>query len=260
MAHHSASTLTIDVEVARRVPQLFFRLPDRMTILREDGAGQGVASSVRDGVADGGEGLVGRRRGSRWCAVGGSLGGWRSFVVINVDAEDRSEELATHQVMVGVCGLVDCWVDEVALAIIVNTTAQQFKLVVVLSVVDGARELLEACFMNDGSDEVSKILGVPDLEFLRFRNKARSELFGERGGNVSSRTGTAFLTLIFKSATYGVDDRIVNIGGVVHNVEIFASSLANDTWVAAVFAFSNAIRYLAIQTAEDCSAASVVKG
>lgn len=243
---HRAGTFTVDIEIPGRVPERVFGEADGGAVFGEDGAGEGVVGCGVDGAADFGEG-----------GLGVGLIGWGG---VDVDAEDGAEELGAEEGVVRVLGLVDGWVDEVAVGIVVVSADKKLELRVILGVIDDFCEFGEGGFVDDGADEVGKGLRVADFEGFGFGDQLGFEGGPERGRDVGAGRGAAFLALVFEGAANGVDDGIVDVCGRMDEVVVFATRFANDARVASIFAFCDAGGDFAVEAAEDGGAAGVVEG
>ena len=124
LAHHRTRTLAVNIEIARGVPQRFFRLSDRHFIPGEHGAGESVVRGGVDQLAD-----IEVRVGCR--------------VVIDVDGKDRAEELGGEERMMRVGSEVDGGMDEEPFAVVISTTDQALELLVGFGVIDGLGKLVE---------------------------------------------------------------------------------------------------------------------
>lgn len=162
--------------------------------------------------------------------------------------------------MVRGLGLVDGGVDEETLAVVMLTSNEKRELRVVLGVVNDTRELLEARTVDDRTDEVLGSGRHTNLESLNFRDHLLLELGPNGLGHVEPAGSAALLSLVFESATDGLDGGILDVGTAVHQVEVLAASLTDDTGVALVATLSGALADSAVQLAEDTSAAGVVQG
>ena len=181
-------------------------------------------------------------------------------VGVDINAEDRAEQLGAEQRMPGVGSAVDGGIDKVAVGIVVVAAYQEFELRVVLGVVDDFCELGEGSFVDDWPDEVAEALGRADFEGFGLGDELGFEGRPEGRGDVGAGCGAAFLALVFKGAADGVDDGVVDICALVDEVEVFAAGFADDAWVAFVLSFCDAGSDFAVQAAEDDGAAGIVEG
>lgn len=113
LSHHRASALTVNIEVSRRRPQHFLCIPYCFAILREYSSSEGVRRCFIDGLAN-----IREAAGGIGC------------IVVDVDNEDRPEELAAEEGVRGVCCAVDGGVDEVACAFVVGAADEELELLV----------------------------------------------------------------------------------------------------------------------------------
>lgn len=113
--------------------------------------------------------------------------------------------------------------------------------------------------MDDGSQEVAVVGGVSLGQPLGSRNKLLLELSPDRLRDIKARSSTALLSLELKGSAHGVEDGIFDIGSRVDQVEVLATSLADDARIGSVAALSNTLADSTEELAEYGSAASVVK-
>lgn len=137
---------------------------------------------------------------------------------------------------------------------------EKFEFGVVLCFVDYAGEFLEACFVDDGADEVLKVCGFADFEGGNFLDEFLFEFWEDGFGHVGAGTGAAFLALVFEGAADSLNGCIGDVGVFVDEMEVLAACFAYDAWVALVFALGDATGNLAIERAEYCCTAGVVEG
>lgn len=114
--------------------------------------------------------------------------------------------------------------------------------------------------MDDWADKVAEVFGWSDLELVMLLDKSRLEFFPSGLWNIRTRGGAAFLTLEFKGTTDGIDDCVLDVGGLVDEVVVFAPSLTNYAGIASIFASSDVLTNFSIQLAEYSSAAGIVQG
>lgn len=240
LANHGTGRLDVDVEVAGSVPERLLGEPDVSPVLCKDCSGQRVRRGRVDGLADVGEG-VGRG------------------VVVDVYAEHGAEQLGLEERVVGVLGHVDGGVDVVALAAVVLAAGDKLELGVVLGLVDDLAQLVEASLVDDGADEVAKVLWLTNLQRLCLALEAALHLVPERSGDVGAGRCGALLALVLEGAADGVDDGVLDLCAWVEEVEVLASGLAHDTGVALVSALGHTVCDLAVQAAEDSSRAGEVE-
>lgn len=241
LANNGTSRLAVDVKVTSGVAELLLSEADRLAVGSEHGTSQAVLGRGIDELAGLGEG------------VGGG-------VVVDVGGQDGAEELVGQVRVVGVGGLVDCGVDEVALGGIVGAADDKLEVLVVLGGVNGARELLEGRLVDHGAHEVGVLPGNALLDGLGVVDELLLELGPDRLGHVQARGGTALLALVLESTTDGLDSGVVEVGRLVDQVEVLAASLTNDARVGLVAALSNTLTNGSVQLAEDLSATGVVEG
>ncbi len=241
LPHHRARALTVDIEVARGVPERVLGEADRIAVAREDAAGEGVVGRFVDGAADVGEGVG-------------------DGVVVDVDDEDGAEELGAHEGVGGVGGGVDGGVDEVTHGIVVVAADEEVEIFVGAGVVDDSGEFAEGGGVDDGADEVGEVVGQANGQLPRFLDQAGFELRPERGGDVGAGGGGAFLALVLEGAADGVDDGVFDVGAAVDEVEVLAAGFADDARVALVGGVLDAGGDLGEERAEDGGAAGVVQG
>jgi len=240
LANDSTSALDVDVEVASSVAELLLREADSLAVLREDRAGESVLGSLVDGLAD--IGVRGRGR-----------------VVVDVDGDDGAEELGGEERVVGVGGAVDGGVDVVALGGVVLAADDELELGVGFGGVDDAGELVEGLLVDDGADEVVELFGGADLQLGDFGLEHGLGLLPEGLGVVGAGGGGALLALEFEGTADCVDDGVVDVGRLVDQVEVLATGLTDDAWVALELALGDAVGDLAVQRAEDSSGTGVVE-
>jgi len=241
LADNGTSALAVDVEVTSGVAEVLLSEARSLTVSSEDSTSQAIVRGGLDELANIGNGV-------------------RGGVIVNVGGEDRTEELSREELVVGVgCG-VDGGVDVVTLGGVVLATDNELKVLVVLGLIDSTRELVEGSLVNNGTHEVGVLSRVADLDGLNLSNQLLLELGPHGLGDIATRGGTTLLALELESTTDGLLDSVVNLSSRVDQVEVFATSLTNDTGVAAVSALSNTLTDGAVELTEDAGAASVVEG
>ena len=135
LADDGAGGLVVDVEVAGGVAQGGGHLDDGGAVVGPDGAGEGVGAG---GVAQL-EGAV-------------EIG-----VVVDVDGEDRSEELFAHGFVTRILGDDDGRLDEVADRVVEATAHQDLSGGRGLGVFDGAGVVAEGRGVDHRPHEVAKV-------------------------------------------------------------------------------------------------------
>ena len=212
--------LAIKVEIARRVPECLLSIPQRFSVLREYGTRESIVRCLVHSLADIDEGLR------------GVLG-----VVVDVNRNDWTEELGTHEFVVWVRGDIDGRVDEEAFLAVVASADDAFKLGVVLRFVDDFAQLVEALLVDHGPDEVVELVRSADLELLRLFDQSRFDLLPEALRVVSSACGAALLALVLESSSDCVEDHILDICTPVNDVIVLSARLTNDARIALVSPF-----------------------
>lgn len=134
----------------------------------------------------------------------------------------------------GVGGLVDGRVDEIAISIVIFAAHEELEFGVFSRVIDDFLEFAERLVMDDWADEAVEGLRWTYLEGLGFLDELAFEFLPEGGRDVGAGGGAAFLTLVFECAADGVDDGVVDIGAIVDQVVILTSCFANDPGVAPI--------------------------
>lgn len=241
LANYSTSALAVDVEVSGGIAESAVSEADNGTILSENRSSQGVFAGLVDLLADLGE-----------VGVGG--------ILVAVDNKDGAEELTREEGVVRVGGTVNSWLDIPALGGVVGATCEQFKLRVVLGLINNLGQLGERSLVDDRAAEVGEIRDLTDLQLLSLRYKIIAELIGDRLGHVSTGGGAALLALELEGTTDGLDGRIADVSRLVDDVEVLSTGFTDDARVAAIFALGNSIRNLSIQRAEDAGASGEMKG
>lgn len=241
LANNGTSRLAVDVEVTSGVAELLLSEADSLAVGSEHGTSQAVLRGRVNELADLAEG------------VGGS-------VVVDVGGQDGAEELVGQVRVVGVGGLIDGGVDEVALGGVVGAAGDELEVLVVLGGVNGARQLLEGRLVDHGAHEVGVLPGDALLDGLGVVDELLLELGPDRLGHVQARGGTALLALVLKGAADGLDGGVVEVGRLVDQVEVLATGLTNNAGVGLVAALSNTLANGSVQLAEDLSATGVVEG
>ena len=240
LADNGTSALAVDVEVTSGVAEGLICDLDGGTVLGEHGTGQTVGAGAVNLVTDLGE-------------VG--LGG----VVVGVDHKNGTEELTGQERVVGVGSTVDSRLDVPALGRVVRSTSEELELGVILSLINDTGKLVEGALVDDGAAEVGELSGFTDVDLLHFSDNLLGEVLGDGRGNVCARSGTALLALELESTTNGLDRGVADIRGLVNQVEVLATGLANNARVATVLAIRHTLGDLAVQHTEDISASSEVK-
>jgi hypothetical protein len=241
LTDNSTSALAVDVEVASGVAEVLLSKAGSLTVSSKDSTGQTVVRGGLDELADIGHGV-------------------RGGVIVDVGGEDRTKELGREELVVRVGSGVDGRVDVVALGRVILATNDELEVLVALCLINGTRKLLEGSFVNDGTHEVEVLSGVANLDGLNLSYELLLELGPLGLGDVESGSGTALLALELESTTDGLLDSIINLCGRVNQVEVFATSLTNDTGVASVSALSDTLTDGAVELTENAGAASVVEG
>ena len=228
-----------NVEVTGRVAERILSLTDDLAVTGEDSTGQSEATTA--GV-DLGEELA-------------PLG-----VRVDVDGEDRAEDLLVEEAVVGRVGLVDGWVDVVTDGAVVGATGNQFQGRVLVGFVDDGGDVLEGAFVDHRAHEGLEVLvWVADGDFLHAGLEEGDEFVGARGWDVCARGGGAFLALVLEGAADGVVDDAGDVGGVVHEVEVLAAGFTDDARELAVGLLANALADLCVDGAEDVGGADEVE-
>lgn len=228
-----------DVEVTGRVAQRILSLTDDLAVTGEDSTGQSEATTA--GV-DLGEELA-------------PLG-----VRVDVDGEDRAEDLLVEEAVVGRVGLVDGWMDVVTDGAVVGATGNQFQGRVLVGFVDDGGDVLEGAFVDHRAHEGLEVLvWIADCDFLHAGLEEGDEFVGARGWDVCARSGGAFLALVLEGAADGVVDDAGDVGGVVHEVEVLAAGFTDDARELAVGLLANALADLGVDGAEDVGGADEVE-
>lgn len=240
LADDSAGALTIDVKVAGSIAQLILGEADGLTIGGKDGARETVLGGGVDELA---------------CLAKGAGGG----IIVDVGRQDGTEEFSRQELVGGVGGLEDGWVDVVPLGGIVLATSDELEFLVGLGLVDGAGQLLEGGGVDDGTAKVGMVPGFADADLANLCGELLLEFGPEGLGDVETRCGTALLALELKSTPNGVLDGIVDFSRRVNQMEVLATSLADDSRVRSVTALSNTLTNGTVQLAKHGSAASVVE-
>lgn len=241
LANNSTSALAVDVEVTSGVAEVLLSEARSLTVSSKDSTSQTVVRGGLDELAYIGHGV-------------------RGGVIVDVSGEDRTKELSREELVVGVGSGVDGRVDVVALGRVVLATNDELEVLVALSLIDGARELLEGSLVDDGTHEVEVLGGVTNLDSLNLSDELLLELRPHGLGDVESGSSTTLLALELESTTDGLLDSVINLSGRVDQVEVLATSLTNDTRVTSVSALSDTLTDGAVELTENASAASVVEG
>lgn len=240
LANNGASALAVDIEVTSGVAKVLISNLHSVAVLSEDGASQTVDAGGVDLLTD---------------LDKVSLGG----VLVRVDDNDGTEELARQKRVVGVGGTVHSGLDVPSLGGIVGATSKQLKLGVVLGLVDNTGEFVEGALVDNWAAEVGEIRRLANLDLLHLRNDLVDKVVGNGGSNVGAGSGTALLTLELKGTTDGLNCGVTHIGGLVDQVEVLATSLADNARIAPVLALRHTLGDFAIEHTEDISATSEVK-
>lgn len=240
LSDDGAGALAVEVEVTGRVAQGVVGQTEHLAVPGEDGTRQTVITGLVDLLADLGE-----------VGVGG--------ILVGVDHEDRTEQLAGEERVVGVGGAVDGRLDVPALGGVVGASSHEFQLGVVLGLINDLGQLVERGLVDDGAAEVGEVGRLTNLELVGLGRDVFEELLGDRVGHVRAGGGTALLALEFKGTADGLDDGVTDICRLVDEMEVLSTGLTNDARVAAVLAIGDAVGDLSIEAAEDPGATGEVK-
>ena len=174
------------------------------------------------------------------------------FIVVIVDIydQDRTKQLAGHELMAGISRLVYGRMDKVSFAAVICSTDEQFKFRVGFGSVNHARQLIEAGSMNHWSEEAGKsfrtldlvcVCWITDTEPLRCLDQSVLECWPDRTRNIAARTCTTLLTLKLKRRADGLHHGIAHVCTSMHEVKILPTCLANNARVALVLGLADAV-------------------
>lgn len=241
LADHGTGALAVDVEVTRGVAESILRNPDGLAVLREDGACETVLTGLVNLLADLGEvGLCG--------------------VVVGVHNQDGAKELAGEERVIGVRGAVNGGLNVPALGGVIGTADEELEFRVALGLLDDLSELVEGGFVDDGAAEVGEVGGLADLELLCFGHNLLEELIGDGGCDVRAGGGAALLSLELKRSADGLHGSVADVRRLVDEVEVLATSFADDARVAAVFALGDPLSDFSVQGTEHGGASGEMQG
>ena len=150
-------------------------------------------------------------------------------------------------------------VDVEAGAVVVVTADEELKVFVLFGFVDDFLQLGEGGSVDDGADEVLECVGRSNFQGLGRFDELRREVVVQGGGNVDPRRGAAFLAGVLEGAAGGLYDCVAEVGARVDEVEVLATCLADDSGVASIRAFGDAIANLTVQRTKDGGAAGIVE-
>ena len=161
--------------------------------------------------------------------------------------------------MIRIRGSVNSRVNVITCCPIIGAANKKLQLRIMCGFVDDFDELVERGFVNDRADKVFKVLGSANFEGFGFMNQKGFHVGPEGRGNVGAGSGAAFLALIFEGAADGVDGGVVDVGALMHEVEILASCFAHDARVRFIGSLRNVGPNLAVQALENGGTARVMQ-
>lgn len=231
LSDQSGCGLAVDVEVASGVAESILSFTDHTAILGKDRTGEGEAATL----------LVGLLQDRAPLSIR-----------VDVNGQNRPEDLLVEQAVVEGVGLVDCGVNVEANGVIVGTTSQQGERGILVAGIDDRLDLVEGLAVDNRAHEGLKVLvGAADGDVLDTRLEGRQELLGAALGEVNTGGGRALLALVLESTTDGVVDGAGNIRGVVDEMEVLAAGLADHTRELAVGLVGDALANLAVDATEN---------
>lgn len=174
--------------------------------------------------------------------------------------QDGAEELGREELVGRVGGGIDGRVNKVALGRVILAANDELEILVVLGLINSARQLLEGSLVDDGAHEVAVLLGRANLELLNLGNKRLLELSPLGLWHIDTRGSAALLALVLKGTTDSLLGGVVDVGRGVNQMEVLSSSLSDHAGVASVSTVGDALADGAVELAEDGGAAGVVKG
>lgn len=231
LSDQSGCGLAVDVEVASGVAESILSFTDHTAILGKDRTGEGEAATL----------LVGLLQNRAPLSIR-----------VDVNGQNRSEDLLVEQAVVEGVGLVDCGVNVEANGVVVGTTSQQGERGILVAGIDDRLDLVEGLAVDNRAHEGLKVLvGAADGDVLDTRLEGRQELLGAALGEVNTGGGRALLALVLESTTDGVVDGAGDIRGVVDEMEVLAAGLADHTRELAVGLVGDALANLAVDATEN---------
>lgn len=212
LTNYGTSALAVDVEVTSSVAQLVLSKVDSLTVAGKDGAGETVLGGGVDEFA-------------------GLAKGIGCGVIVDVCGQDGTKEFSRQELVSGVGGLVNGWVNEVALGGVVFAASDELEFLVGLGLVDGTGQLLEGGSMDNGAAKVGVVPRLTDTNLFGLCGELLFKLGPNGLGNIYTRSSTALLTLELKGTTNSVLDGVVDVGRGMNQVEVLATSLTYDSGV-----------------------------
>src|SRR5207249_4559844 len=121
---------------------------------------------------------------------------------VDVDRQDRSEDLLAHRAIRRILGFEDGGLDEVAVRVAGAPAEQDLDAGVSLRRVDVALDLVERLPVDHRPHEVPKVRRVSHFHLGEQREHPISDLGPEGVGDVGARRGAAFLPLVLEGAAH----------------------------------------------------------
>ena len=154
--------------------------------------------------------------------------------VVHIDGQHWTEDFFAHSAVHRVLGEDHGWLDEVALRFVVVASSDDLYPWCSLGLVDVLRDFVEGFFVNYGIDEVAKILCATHTHGCQIFQHVVFHILPQVGWDIGSRSGRAFLTLVFEGTAYEAYGNSFCVSRFVGQNKIFTARFSYDSRVGFV--------------------------